>query len=102
MSQIVCFTGRFVNEDEETADIVCGVATASVPRSRREVGAGGSVQISVMPTGIVLYDLEPESMVALRKGEWTLILWSGLVREPGRNLQIRQIFIEGANVRVIV
>ncbi len=87
MIRTVRFTGRFMNADEETADIVCRAAMASVPPSRRQVGAGGDVQLSIMPTGIVLYDVEPDSMAALRKGEWTHILWPGVVGEPSRNLE---------------
>lgn len=69
---------------------------------RRKVGAGGDVQISVLPTTIVLYDVEPASLIALRKRTWTHVHWAGVMGNSGRDLQVGQILIEGKNVRVIV
>ena len=102
MTRAVRFTGRFMNADEETVDLVCQVASAAVVQSRRDVGAGGDVQVSISPTAIVLYEVDPESMDILRKGTWTPVEWSGVDGGPAPDRQIRQIFIEGTNVRVLV
>ena len=102
MTRTVRFTGRFINADEETADLVCQVASAAVVQSRRDVGAGGDAQLSIAPTAIVLYEVDPDSMDVLRKGTWTHVEWSGVDGGPARDLQVRQIFIEGTNVRVLV
>ena len=102
MTQTVRFTGRLMNADEEVADIACRVASASTPPSRRDVGPRGDVQISISPTAIVLYEVEPESMASLRAGTWTHVHWSGVTGEVGRDLEVWQLFIEGENVRVLV
>ena len=102
MTRTVRFTGRFMNAEEETADLLCQVASAAVVQSRRDVGAGGDVQVSITPTAIVPYEVDPESMHILRKGTWTHVEWSGVDGGPASDLQIRQILIEGTNVRVLV
>ncbi len=102
MTRTVRLLGQFMNANEETVDIVCGAASASVPPSRQDVGAGGDVQYSVSPTAIVLWDVEPESLSKLRNGTWTHIEWSNLLGEPGHLLQIRQLIPEGTNLRVLV
>ena len=102
MSGTVRFMSRLIGSVEESADIMCISATAVVPKSRRDVGARGDVQISISPTAIVLHEVEPESMTSLRKGAWTHVHWSGVTGETGRDLEVRRIFIEGENARVLI
>ncbi len=102
MTQTVRFLGRYMNANETTADIVCRVASASAPPLKRQIGAGGDVQTSKSPIAIVLYEVEPDSMAALRNGKWTHVHWTILLGEPSHDLTIWQLFIEGENVRVLV
>ncbi len=102
MTQTVRLLGRFMNAEADSVDIVCDVAIATTPPSRREIGAGGDVQMTNYPTGIVLYDVKPDSLDALRKGIWNHIVWPEMPEPHAKELPIGQVLIDGGNVRVIV
>lgn len=99
MTQTIRLLGRFLNASQEALDLVCDVATASVPPSRREIGAGGDVQLSMRPTGIVLYGITDEGFSALTKGTWTHIEWTFAQGGDPRELQISSMTREGRNGR---
>ncbi len=102
MTRTVRFLSRSTDSDEKSTDIVCRAATALAFPAGRDMGPGGVPQIATSPTVIVLYEVEPESMVTLRTVRWTHIQWSEAVDASGRDFAVWRIFIEGENVRVLV
>ena len=102
MSQALRFIGRRIDENDEFAEIVCRSASALALPSRRAVGVGNDVESSRIPTAIILQGVEPEGLAVVRKGGWTHVHWLTSSGEPGRELPIWRIFMEGENVRVLV
>jgi len=102
VTQTIRLLGRFMNAEADSVDIVCDVAIATTPPSRQEIGAGGDVQLTNYPTAVDLYSVAPDSLDALRKGDWTHIAWPSIAEPNAKKMQVRQILIEGLNVRVIV